>query len=373
MTTFAVLAGGGTAGHVLPALALADALVARGHPRESLQFVGARRGMEAAMVPDAGYPLLVLEVEGVRRSLSFSTIRAAWRFALALPRAVALLRRLRPRVVVSVGGYASVPAVVAAALLRIPIVGVSYDAKPGAASRLGARLARATAVAFEPTSLPRAVCTGTPLRGAVAGLDRAHDRVAARAALGLPTDRFTLFAFGGSLGSGKLNEVVAAYAAARAARRDLAVRHVVGRRNEASAPASAERPDGLWYQVVRYEDRMELGYAAADLVLARAGAVTIAELAATGQPALLVPWPLATEDHQTANARVLAAAGGAVVIPEAELTPERLAAEVDRLQEDPAVLAAMGAAARSVGRRDAADAVADLVERHALPPREPRR
>jgi UDP-N-acetylglucosamine--N-acetylmuramyl-(pentapeptide) pyrophosphoryl-undecaprenol N-acetylglucosamine transferase len=128
----------------------------------------------------------------------------------------------------------------------------------------------------------------------------------------------------------------------------------------------------LWYQVVRYEDRMELGYAAADLVLARAGAVTIAELAATGQPALLVPWPLATEDHQTANARVLAAAGGAVVIPEPELTPERLTAEVDRLQADPAALAAMSTAARLVGRRDAAAAVAELVERHALPPRETR-
>jgi UDP-N-acetylglucosamine--N-acetylmuramyl-(pentapeptide) pyrophosphoryl-undecaprenol N-acetylglucosamine transferase len=218
--------------------------------------------------------------------------------------------------------------------------------------------------------LPRAELTGTPLRGAVVAVDRARDRVAARASLGLPAERFTLFAFGGSLGSGKLNEVVAAYAAARADRADLAVHHVVGTRNEAPAPAPAERPDGLWYQVVRYEDRMELGYAAADLVLARAGAVTVAELAATGQPALLVPWPLATEDHQTANAQVLAAAGGAVVIPEAELTAERLAAEVDRLQADPAALAAMSAGARSVGRRDAAGAVADLVERTAL--REPR-
>ena len=369
MSVFAVLAGGGTAGHVLPALAVADALVARGHPRDSLHFVGAARGMEATMVPDAGYDITLLAVQGVRRSISPATARAAGRFGAALPGSMALLRRLRPQVVVSVGGYASVPPVLAAWALRIPVVVVSYDAVPGAAARLQSRLAAASAVAFSTSPLPRREVTGAPLRATILGIDRTRDQAAARAALGLPADRFTLLVVGGSLGSGKLNDVVAALAATQAHRQDLAVRHVVGSRHDPASFAPQEGPDGLWYQVVRYEDAMHLAYAASDLVLARAGATTVAELAAIGQPSILVPWPLATEDHQTANARVLSGAGGALLLPDVELTPERLLAEVDRLRDDPALLASMGERARSVGVHDAADRIAALAERCARRPR----
>ncbi len=362
--TFAVLAGGGTAGHVLPALAVADALVAAGHDRASIHFVGAERGMEATMVPAAGYGVTLLRVEGVQRRLTPANARAAARFSRAVPQTLNLLHRMRPRVVVSVGGYASVPAVVAAATLRIPVVAVSYDAVPGAASRLAARVATATAVAFASSPLPRAVVTGAPLRDEILGLDRERDRDEARAALGLPRDRFVVLVFGGSLGSGKLNDVTAAYVDTVAGRGDLAVHHVVGRR-AVELPERAVRPDGLWYQPVRYEDRMHLAYAAADLVLARAGATTVAELAALGAPSILVPWPLATEDHQTANARVLADVGGAVLVPEAAFDATRMATEVDRLAADPAALVVMSRAARSVGRRDAAHQIAVLVERSA--------
>jgi UDP-N-acetylglucosamine--N-acetylmuramyl-(pentapeptide) pyrophosphoryl-undecaprenol N-acetylglucosamine transferase len=290
-----------------------------------------------------------------------------------VPRAMALLRRLRPQVVVSVGGYASVPPVLAARALGIPIVVLSYDAVPGAAARLGSRLATTTAVAFDTSPHPRKVVTGAPLRRAIVEVDVARDRRAARDALGIPNDRFTVLAFGGSLGSGKLNEVVGVFAGVSADRRDLAVRHIVGPRHAALLEAddrpggrpalvTTERADGLWYQVVRYEDQMHLAYAAADLVVARSGATTVAELAALGVPSVLVPWPLATEDHQTANARTLADAGAAVLVPETELTPERLAREVERLATDRAALGAMAERAGALGHRDAADRIAALVE-----------
>jgi UDP-N-acetylglucosamine--N-acetylmuramyl-(pentapeptide) pyrophosphoryl-undecaprenol N-acetylglucosamine transferase len=270
-------------------------------------------------------------------------------------------------VLVSVGGYASVPPVIAASVLRVPIVVVSYDAVPGAAARLGSRLAKANAVAFEASTLPRKVVTGAPLRSAILDLDVERDRPAAREALGLPADRFVLLVVGGSLGSGALNELTASYVASHADRMDLAVRHVVGARHGDAAPPAVEQPDRLWYQVVRYEDRMHLAYAAADLVLARAGATTVAELAATGRPSILVPWPLATEDHQTANARVLADVGAAVLVPESELSVERLSAEIDRLSADPVALSAMADAARSLARPDAAARIADLAEQYARP------
>jgi undecaprenyldiphospho-muramoylpentapeptide beta-N-acetylglucosaminyltransferase len=365
VSVFAVIAGGGTAGHVVPAIAIADTLVARGHDRDDLLFVGAARGMEASMVPAAGYQVALLPVEGVRRSMSPANARAALRFSSAVPRSLALLRRTQPAVVVSLGGYASVPAVTAAWLLRIPIVVVSYDVVPGAAARLQSRLAAATAVAFESSPLPGKVVTGAPLRPAILGVDRSRDRAPARAALGLPPDRFTLAIVGGSLGSGKLNEVTASFVTARRDDRQLAIHHVLGQRHPSSGAEPQTEADGLHYQVVRYEDRMDLVYAAADVVLARAGATTVAELAAAGVPSVLVPWPLATEDHQTANAKVLADVGGAVLLPEPELSAARLHEVLEPFRQEPARLEAMSVRARRAGRRDGAERIADLVERHA--------
>jgi UDP-N-acetylglucosamine--N-acetylmuramyl-(pentapeptide) pyrophosphoryl-undecaprenol N-acetylglucosamine transferase len=319
----------------------------------------------------------LLDVRGLKRKLSPSNIVIAAQLLVAVARCVRLFGHLRPKVVLSVGGYASVPAVLAAKLRRIPIVVVSYDAVPGLANRLAARLARACAVAFETAPveadrgkarpLPHAVVTGTPVRDELLAVEPERDRAAARLALDLPAGRFTLLVFGGSLGSGILNEVTAAYVARHADRQDLAVRHVVGERNLADAPAGRDGRDGIVHQVVGYEDQMALAYAAADLVVARAGATTVAELSALGLPSVLVPWSLATEDHQTANAQVLAGVGAAVLVPESEFDADRLDAEVERLRHDPEALAAMAAAARTAGRRDAAAAIARLVESCAKP------
>ncbi|HEY8092875.1 MAG TPA: glycosyltransferase, partial [Acidimicrobiales bacterium] len=206
---FAVVTGGGTAGHVLPALAVAEMLVDRGHPIDELHYVGAKRGIERRLVPPTGLPHTFLDVVGVQRRLDRTNLTFAPKLAAAAREATALLRRLRPRVVVSVGGYASLPAVLAARRLGVPIVVVSYDRLPGRASQVAARFAAASAVAYPGTSLPRAQVTGAPLRRAVLEVDRDRDRAAARGALGLPLDRFVLLAAGGSLGSAALNEVVA--------------------------------------------------------------------------------------------------------------------------------------------------------------------
>lgn len=357
-----VIAGGGTAGHVLPGLAVADALVARGLGRDAVRFSGARRGMEATLVPPAGYALTLHDVHGFQRRLSPANVGAAGRLLAATVGEWRAFGRQRPAAVVSVGGYASVPAVLAARLRRVPIVVVSYDAVPGRASLLAARLAAATAVAFPSSPLPRGVVTGAPVRPEVLAIDPDRDRLGARAALGLPAERFTLLVVGGSLGSGALNDVTRAFVAAHRHDTGLSVRHVLGTRNDDGSWVGHDGTDGICYQPVPYEDRMALAYAAADVVLARAGATTVAELAAIGLPSILVPWPLAAEDHQTANARQLADVGGAVLLPEAACTPQRLAAEVERLRADPVALAALAVAARRVGRRDAADAIARLVE-----------
>jgi undecaprenyldiphospho-muramoylpentapeptide beta-N-acetylglucosaminyltransferase len=361
-----VIAGGGTAGHVMPGLAVAEALVDAGHERSRIHFIGARRGMEATMVPDAGYSVSLFDTRGIKRSLSPSNLPAVLNLSQAVRRATRLFRRINPSVVVSVGGYASVPAVTAAKLTRVPVLVVSYDAVPGKASRLAARLATVSAVAFDSSPLPRKVVTGAPLRPEILTVDPIRDRAPARATLGLPADRFTVLVFGGSLGSGALNAVMRTFVSDHAGRGDLSVRHVYGTRNEDGSWKAPEVPGGLVYQPVAFETRMDLAYAAADLVVARAGATTVAELAALGVPSILVPWPLAAEDHQTANAKALADAGGAVVIPEPQFDAPRLGAEIDRLRAEPDALRAMSTGARSVGRRGAAAAIARLAEELAL-------
>jgi undecaprenyldiphospho-muramoylpentapeptide beta-N-acetylglucosaminyltransferase len=362
---FAVVTGGGTAGHVLPALAVAEALVVHGHDRTTIHYVGAERGIETRLVPPTGFPHTFFDVIGVQRRLDRSNLSFAPKLSRAVRAAVALLRRLQPRVVVSVGGYASLPCVLAARRLRIPIVAVSYDRTPGRASGLAARLAAASAVAFPGSRLPRARVTGAPLRQEILVVDPARDRADARAALDLPGDRFVLLAVGGSLGSAALNGVVEGFVAACADRADLAVHHVAGDRFVDGLGASANagaRAGGILYHVVGYEDRMPQAYAAADVVLARAGASTVAELTAIGVPSILVPWPGAADDHQTANARPLADAGAALLVPESDLSVARLQREIDRLEAEPAVLSGMASAARALGAVHRSDALVRLVE-----------
>ncbi len=363
---FAVITGGGTGGHVVPAIAIGRALVARGHDPASLHFVGSRRGIEGRLVPEAGFSLTMLPGRGIQRRLTVENLPAVAGMGRAITQATVLLRRERPRVVISVGGYASLACALAAATLRIPLVLQEQNAAPGAAHRTVARFARACAVSYPGTRLPRATVTGNPVRQEVLAVERSPAASAsARAALGLPAGRRVLGVFGGSLGSFRINQAVLDALPAWADRDDLAIHHVVGERDWELISGKAPEVDGLHYQAVRYEDRMPLLYAAADLFVCRAGGNTVAELAAAGAPAVLVPLPGAPADHQTANARAFAAAMAAVLAPDRELNGARLRAEVDGLIGDPERLDAMAARAASLGRRDAADRVAALAEEHA--------
>lgn len=378
---YAVVAGGGTAGHVLPALSVAKALEDRGHDAARIELVGSRRGQEQVLLADCTYRVRLFPGRGIRRAMGWEAVRAnagagaglAW----ATAQSVVSMVRDRPHVVVSVGGYASVPSGVAAVLCRVPLVLVNVDAVPGLAHRLLGRVARASAVAFDGTALRNAVVTGSPVRPEIGALARdPESQRRARAMLGIPVGATVVVAVGGSLGARRVNEAVRGLASAWSGADRVALYHVVGRRDwpefgallpddparRSGAPGAGS---GLWYRTVPFADDMASLYAAADLVIGRAGAMTVAELAVTGVPAVLVPLPGAPGDHQGANARALEAAGGAVVLPDPQCTPERLAEVVGGLLADPEVLVAMGESSRSVGRPDAADRVAAVVDAHA--------
>jgi len=371
---FACIAGGGTGGHTLPGIAIADALVAAGHEPDTIHFVGGTVGPERTMVPEAGFGLTMLPGRGIPRRLSLDSLRAALGILRGAAAGIRLVRRMRPRVVVVLGGYASVPCIIGAILWRVPMVVSEQNARASAANRLAGRFAKACAVPFEGTDLPRAVVTGSPVRPEILAVDRARDRDAARAALGLPADRVVVGVFSGSLGSTRVNHAVEGLAERWRSRADVAIRHAVGARDWDAAGASG-RPEAvagagseataLIYQRVRYEDHVERLYAAADVLVGRAGGSTVAELTVVGLGSVLVPLPIATRDHQTANAEALVAVGAAVRIPDAELDTDRLEAALSRLLAEPGRLDAMAAAAHRLAHPDAAARVAALAEEHA--------
>jgi UDP-N-acetylglucosamine--N-acetylmuramyl-(pentapeptide) pyrophosphoryl-undecaprenol N-acetylglucosamine transferase len=382
---FAAIAGGGTASHALLTLEIARALEARGVEPATLQLIGSRRGREESVMAGQGFPLLRLSGRGLVRSWSpahlTGNLAAVAGLTWAALRAFATFVRNRPRVFVGVGGYASLPPGLAAATLRIPLVLLNADVEPGLANRVLGRVADACAVANPGTRLPRAVVTGAPVREQILAVRRTPEtRVAARRALGIPEGRQTVCFTGGSLGALRINRVAACLAQRWSAREDLAIYHVTGRRDYEEMAASAtceargggEHTDGesgLWRGMVPFQDHIELLYEAADVMVCRAGAMTVAELAAAGVPAVLVPLGGAPSDHQTQNARVLARAGAAVLVPDPECDPERLESVLGELLGDAARLEAMAQAALAVGHelghRSAAGRVAELVCRVA--------
>ena len=360
-----VIAGGGTGGHVVPAIAIGRALVERGHSPSDIHFVGSRRGIEARMVPAAGFEVTLLPGRGIARRLTVDNVGAVLGLVSAFLHAVLLMRRLRPAVTVVVGGYASVAAAAASVLWRIPLVVAEQNAVPGLANRLAGRFARVCAVSFEGTPLPSAVMTGNPVRPEIVRADTSPaGRTAARIALGLPADGLLVAIAGGSLGARHINDAALELVRRWADKQDLSIRHVVGARD--LPELASRRPDavegGLRYNQIEFEDRMDLLMAAADVAVLRAGASTVSEVAVVGLPAILVPLPGAPGDHQTANARRLADAGAAVLVPDSELDADRLEKELDRLLADEPERQRMAEAARRLGRPDAAYAVAALVD-----------
>lgn len=367
--TYALIVGGGTAGHVLPGIAIGQELVQRGHSRESIHFVGSERGVERTIVPDAGFDLTVLPGRGIQRRFTSENLAAIAGLVRAFATSFSLLRTHRPTVVVALGGYASVPAGLWAVLLRVPIVVAEQNAVPGLANRIIGRFAKVSAVSYDGTDLPRAVWTGNPVRPEILAVASAREssRPAAREALGIAADRKLVVVFGGSLGARTINDATVGALSLLAGRRDLEIRHIVGTRDFADVTSRVTLPEeaALRYTPIEYEDDMASVYAAADLVVCRAGATSCAELAVTGTPSVLVPLPGAPGDHQTANARALEGAGGAELLADSIFDAELMVETMTRLLAKPEILDSMRAGASSIARPDAAQALGDLVEEHS--------
>ncbi len=350
----AILAGGGTGGHVIPALAIAQELTARFGERPV--FVGTDRGIETRLVPAAGFELHLIAV-GQLKSVSLATRLAT---LAGLPRAVfqslRILRQVRPQVVIGMGGYASGPVMLAAALAGVPTVAFESNFVPGFANRRMAPFVQAAAVQFEETAryFRRAEVTGVPVRPEFFDLPPRP-----------PDAPPSLLVFGGSQGARALNRVVLdCLPALSQALPGLRIVHQTGERdyNDAQAAYAASAVSAV---VTPFIEGMAQAFGGADLLLCRSGASTVAEIAAAGKAAILVPFPRATDDHQRRNAEALVRQGAAEMILEADLTPERLLRTVAGLLGDRARLHAMGAAARRLAHRDAARAIVELAARAA--------
>lgn len=351
-----MIAGGGTGGHIYPAIAIAREYVAR-DASSKVVFVGTQRGLEKTIVPKAGFPLEFIDVAGLKGMRGFNLVRNVARLPLGFIQAWQHVGRHRPNVVLGVGGYSSGPVLVAAALRGIPTIIHEANAFPGLANRVLARWTTAVAAAFA-EALPRmkrkdGVVTGNPIRQEFFELGAAPKP---------RHDRLRLLVFGGSQGSRVLNEAVAGALLFLARMKDkLEIVHQTGP-NDLQKVQDAYRQsafDGA--RVVPYLDPIADEIAASDLVVSRAGAMTIGELAAIGRAAILVPFEKATNNHQELNARVVEKAGGAVVITEPELSPERLAGVISEILADPQRAERMGAAAKQLAVPDATKSIVDLI------------
>jgi UDP-N-acetylglucosamine--N-acetylmuramyl-(pentapeptide) pyrophosphoryl-undecaprenol N-acetylglucosamine transferase len=352
-----VLAGGGTAGHIEPMLALADAL-SRRDEKPRITCLGTERGMESRLVPARGYDLRLIPPVPLPRKPTLDLLRVPDRVVGSVRQTRAVLEQVAADVVVGFGGYVALPAYLAARRAGVPVVVHEQNALPGLANRVGARLAARVAVSVPGTPLHGAELVGMPLRPSISGLDRAARRAEARATFGLDADRPTLLVFGGSQGAASLNRAAVAAADALGAA-GIQVLHARGPKNtDVTVPA---RPAGAPpYVVVDYLERMDLAYAAADLALCRSGAVTVAELSAVGLPAAFVPLPIGNGE-QRRNALPVVEAGGGLLVEDAEFSGDWIAARVVPLLTDPEALAALARHAAAAGVPDADERLADLV------------
>jgi UDP-N-acetylglucosamine--N-acetylmuramyl-(pentapeptide) pyrophosphoryl-undecaprenol N-acetylglucosamine transferase len=357
--TRVVVAGGGTAGHIEPALATADAL-RRIDGDVEVTALGTARGLETRLVPARGYDLELVPAVPMPRKPTLDLLRVPARVLAAVRQAAAVLDRVGADVVVGFGGYVSVPAYLAARRRHIPIVVHEANARAGLANRLGARLTRHVAAAADGTGLRHARTVGMPLRPAISGLDRAALRKEARVHFGLDPDAPALLVFGGSQGARTLN-LAAAGAAAAFATAGVQVLHAAGPKN--AVEVATRTPP---YVVVSYLERMDLAYAAADLVLCRSGAMTVAEVTAVGLPAAYVPLPHGNGE-QRLHAEPVVAAGGGVLVADADCDAAWIERTVLPLLSDPDRLAAMSAAAAGLGHRNADETLARMVLAAARP------
>jgi len=348
-----VVAGGGTAGHIEPALAFADAVL-RIRPDASVTALGTERGLEGRLVPERGYPLEMIPPVPMPRKPTPELLRLPSRVRGAVRSVREIFERVGADVLVGFGGYVALPAYLAARG-RVPIVVHEANRQPGLANRIGARFADTVGTAVDGTPLPGARVMGMPLRRSITGLDRAGIRSKARAHFGLSQDAPTLVVVGGSQGAQSINRAVSG-AAEAFADAGIGVLHAHGPRNTVAVQQFPGKPA---YVPVPYVERMDLAYAAADMVLCRSGAMTVAEVSAVGLPAVYVPLPHGNGE-QTDNAAAAVAAGAALLQPDAELSSERLVERVVPLLRDPQRISDMSSAASGLGHATADEELARL-------------
>ncbi|MFI6474399.1 UDP-N-acetylglucosamine--N-acetylmuramyl-(pentapeptide) pyrophosphoryl-undecaprenol N-acetylglucosamine transferase [Streptomyces sp. NPDC050516] len=358
-----VIGAGGTGGHIYPGLALAEAL-RRAVPDAVISFVGTTRGLEGKLIPGAGYHLHTVDMIPFDPSLGAKRYLLPAALLKSGAQCRAILKAQRAQVAVGMGGYPSAPVIVGAKMAGLPSLIHESNAVPGRANQFAARLTSNIAVAFDRSRAhlaggQDAVTTGMPIAAALASLDRTALRTEARRALGVPPGARLVLVNGGSLGAARLTAAAIGLAERWRERADVHLLIKTGPAQLADTERQLAALPGA--RAVPYLDRMDLAYAAADLVVCRAGSATVAELAATGVPAVLVPYPHAPGDHQTHNARVLSDAGAGLLVPDAETTAFRLAGLIEPLLADPARLAAMSGAADPGNHARAADLLAAKV------------
>lgn len=356
----AVLSGGGTAGHINPALALAEELRDRGW---DVRFAGTPNGVEARLVPQAGVAFTPFEASGFNRSHPTTLPKALLKIAKSTKAAKRWFADIQPDVVVGFGGYVSIPVARAAESLGVPLVLHEQNSVMGLANRQLAKQAAKVCVTYECSgegiAAAKVVTTGNPVRRSVVEASRAEGRQM----LGIPDDALMLLVFGGSLGARHINQAICAMKGELLARENLYVVHLTGPKElqsveEALALTPEERAR---FQVMGYQDRMGETLAAADVIVSRAGATSLAEISARAIPALLVPYPHATADHQTTNAKAYVAAGCAELIADDQVETPHFAELVRQLLDSPELRDRMSAAARAQGTANAAARLADVV------------
>lgn len=356
-TISVVLAGGGTAGHIEPAMAVADALTEL-DPQIRITALGTARGLETRLVPERGYDLRLITPVPLPRKPSADLLKLPLRVRTAVRQTRTVFDDVDVDVVIGFGGYVAVPAYLAARRglrrPRVPVVIHEANASAGWANRLGARTAQRVLAAVPDPGLGDVDVVGVPVRASITSLDRAALRAQARAAFGFAEDARVLLVFGGSQGAQSINRAVSGAAAALAAQ-GISVLHAHGPKNTLELPA----PSGAPYVAVPYLDRMDLAYAAADLAICRSGAMTVAEVSAIGLPAVYVPLPIGNGE-QRLNALPVVEAGGGLLVDDADLSPSFIAETVVPVLADADRLQRMTAAAALAGHRDAARRVAEV-------------
>jgi UDP-N-acetylglucosamine--N-acetylmuramyl-(pentapeptide) pyrophosphoryl-undecaprenol N-acetylglucosamine transferase len=360
-----MIAGGGTGGHLFPGVAIAEEVSRRDAASEIL-FVGTSRGIEARVLPKLGLPLELIDASGLKTVGFLGALRGLTRIPKALVQSRAIIKKFQPDAVIGVGGYASGPVVLAASMMRRPTAILEQNSIPGLANKWLGRWVRKVFLAFDETRQyfdeDKILMTGNPIRRQLREQLLAATQATAKAQRG-KSEPFHVFCFGGSQGAKGLSKIfVDAAIELQEAGVKLAIVHQTGR-DDRDTVAARYQAAGIEADVRDFIDDMAAEYGRADLVVARSGATTVAELTAVGKPAILVPYPFAADDHQTVNARELEQEGAAIVFKQDGLDGPKLAAAVKTLVEQPDRLERMQSAMKSLGRPDAAAAIVDWISR----------